>query len=150
MKPFVRITRHPYEEPNHLKLVVTAWNGRLFGQLEIYANAEDLQVLAAKLRRFPTADDEPVLWELGSENPEDRWAFYYHLRAYQVNSLGQCAVEFRFNNNRVPPHREVVEFSMLAYPSDLDRLADLLEQFGRFEHRVLEWTVTDGRLLEEA
>jgi hypothetical protein len=31
-------------------------------------------------------------------------------------------------------------------PSDLDRLSELLEGFGRLKHRVLEWNVTSGEL----
>ena len=150
MKPFIRITRYPYEEPYHLNLVVAASNGRQRGELEIHANSEDLGSLAADLRGFPSGGEDPVIWELGSERPEDRFAFYYRLRVFQTDATGRCGVELRFNNNQAPPDREVVEFSLEAYPADLDRLADLLERFGRMEYRVLEWNVTDGQLHEDA
>jgi hypothetical protein len=34
MKPYIRITRCPYEKPYHLNLVMTASNGQLAGKLE--------------------------------------------------------------------------------------------------------------------
>ena len=150
MRPFIRITRHPYEEPHHVNLVVAASNGRQQGELEIYANAEDLVVFAHKLRGFPKQKDDTVLWELGSERSEDRFAFYYLLRVFQVTASGRCAIELHFCNNQTPPDREVVEFSIDALPSDLDRLADLLERFGRLEHTVLQWNVSDGELHKHA
>lgn len=145
-EPFLRITRHPYEEPHLLNLFVAASNGRQRGELEIYANAEDLTAFASGLRGFPKKSGDPVLWELGSERPEDRFAFSFRLRAFQARPGGLCAIEVRLCNNRKPPGREVSEFSIEAFPADLDRLADLLERFARLEHRVLEWRVADGEL----
>lgn len=150
MKPFIRITRHPYEEPHHVNLVVAASNGRQRGELEIYANAADLAVVAGGLRGFPKRKDDTVLWELGSERPENRFAFYYRLRVFQVAPNGQCAVEFRFNNNQAPPDKEVVEFSLSVLPADLDRLAGLFERFSKQELKVLEWNANDGELREDA
>ncbi len=147
--PFIRITRHPYEEPYHLNLVVEASNGRQQGELEIYANAKDLVEVAKDLRGFPSGRNEAIQWELGSEQPEHRFAFYYRFRVFQVAPTGRCAVELRFNNNQDPPGREILEFSIEAEPADLDRLAELLRRFSQLEHRVLEWTVTDGQLRED-
>jgi hypothetical protein len=45
---------------------------------------------------------------------------------------------------------EPTEPSIEALPSDLDRLAGLLERFGRLEHRALEWNVDDGELRKDA
>ena len=111
MKSFIRITRYPYEEPYHVNLVVAASNGRQQGELEIYANAEDLAAVGRQLRGFPNQKNDTVLWELGSERPEERFAFYYRLRVFQVAADGRCAIELRFCNNQEPPAREVVEFS---------------------------------------
>jgi hypothetical protein len=149
LKPFIRIVRYPYEEPHLINLVVAASNGRQHGELEIYANAEDLAAVARDFREFPKRKDDTVLWELGSKCPEARFAFYYRLRVFQVAANGQCAVELRFNNNQMPPDREILEFSIHALPSDLDRLANLFEQFSRLEQRVLEWNVIDGELCED-
>jgi len=149
LKPFLRITRHPYEEPHHVNLVVTASNGRQQGELEIYANAKDLSVLADNLQGFPKQENDIALWELGSEQPEDRFAFYFRLKVFQLAANGRCAIEVRFCNNQAAPDRELIEFSIPALPADLDRLARLLKQFSRLEHRVLEWNLHDGELLKD-
>jgi hypothetical protein len=145
MTAFLHIVRKPYEEPYHLNLLVSASDGSQRGELEIYANAEDLGTFASNLRQMPGGKREAI-WELGSEMPEDRFAFYFRIRAHQISSSGECAIEFRFNNNESPPARQISEFSVRAMPSDLDRLAELLEGFGRLKHRVLERNVTSGEL----
>ena len=147
MTASIEVVRRPYEEPYHLNLVVTASNGLASASLEIYANATDLHMYAKALRGVANRTSE-ALWELGSERTEDNFAFYFRLRAHQIKMTGQCAVEVRLNNNRPPPDRQVSEFSILALPADLDRLADLFEEFGRLEHRRLKWCVTSGELLE--
>jgi hypothetical protein len=144
---FIELVRHPYEEPHHLNLVVKASNGAQQATLEFYANAGDLNAFAKAIRDVPGRKSE-ALWELGSELPEDRFAFYFRLRAHKIASTGQCAMEVRLNNNESPPDRQLAEFSLRALPADLDRLADLLESFGRLEHRQLRWSVTDGELLK--
>jgi hypothetical protein len=145
LTPFIEVVRHPYEEPYHVNLVVTASNGAQSAGLEIYANAADLSTFARALREVPDRAPEAV-WELGSERPEDNFAFYFRLRAHQTSKTGQWAVEVRLNNNLLPPARMSSEFSITAVPADLDRLAALFEQFGHLEHRKLRWCVTSGEL----
>jgi hypothetical protein len=128
---------------------VVASTGRQQGELEIYANSVDLAVFATSLSGFPKRKDDVALWELGSERPEDRFAFYYRLRVYQVLTVGRCAIEVRFCKNSEPPDREVVEFSIDAWPADLDRLAMLLSRFANLKHRVLDWSLEDGELRED-
>ena len=147
MTSFIELVRHPYEEPYHLNLVVKASNGSQRARLEFYSNASDLGTFAKAIREVPGSKSE-ALWEIGSELPGGRFAFYFRLRAHQVASSGQCAVEIRLNNNEPPPDRQVAEFSLRAMPADLDRLADLLEAFERLEHRQLRWLITSGELLK--
>jgi hypothetical protein len=99
MHPFIQITRHPYEEPHHVNLVVSAGDGTFRGALEIYANAEDLSNVADALIGFPKSDDHVYTWELGSEDEKDRFAFYFRFRVFPTSLTGRCAVELRFNNN---------------------------------------------------
>jgi hypothetical protein len=148
MKPFIKIVRHPYEEPHHVHLVVEASNERQHGQMEIYANAKDLTMVAERVRSAPRAENDVALWELGSERPEDRFGFFFRLRAFRLSPTGRCAIELRYCNNRTPPERESIEFSIEAMPADLDRLATLLDRFGELRHRVLEWTLEAGELRE--
>ena len=146
LKPFIRIIRSPYEEPYHLNLLVTASNGHQQGELEIYCNTSDLDEFSRALSRFPQDNDCTATWELGSEIPEDRFAFYYRLRALRLSRNGHCALELRFCNNREPPLRATSEFSIEAMPADLDRLALLLAQLGKLQHTELEWNVSEGTL----
>jgi hypothetical protein len=52
------------------------------------------------------------------------------------------------NNNQPPPAIEVCEFCLPADVADVNRLGSLHVAFGKLEHRVLDWSVKDGKLLE--
>src|SRR5687768_3782680 len=114
MNPYIRITRHPYEEPYHLNLVIEASNGSVCGKLEFYLNADALLKWADEMEIFPRHATSVVLWEIGSERPEDRFAFYFRLRLFTVDSLGHGAIQLRLNNNAALPDREVSEFCIRA------------------------------------
>ena len=144
MRPFIRITRHPYEEPYHVNLVVSAGNGILQGEIEIYANAEDLIAVANALSGFPESEDDTYIWELGSENEQDRYAFYFRFRVFQTSANGKCAIELRFNNNQPAPAQRITEFCIESFPADLDRLGSLLKKFSRLEDSTMEWTIHPG------
>ena len=141
MRPFLNITRQPYEEPYHVNLLVSAGNQTTHAQFEIYANASDLNVAAESLIGFPKTDNDTFMWELGSENKQDRFAFYFRLRVFPFSPTGCCAIEIRFNNNQQPPNQQIVEFCVEAYPSDLDRLGKMFKSFGRLEDLTMEWCV---------
>ena len=148
MKPFIQIIRHPYEEPYCLNLVMTASNGSLRGGLEFYVSADELVEWAKGLEEFPLHAQSVLLWEIGSENPDDRFAFYFRLRLFTVDSVGHCAIQLRFNNNEALPHREISEFCIQAEPSQLNRLGQLLREFAQLRHRALVWSLSDGALYE--
>jgi hypothetical protein len=149
VRQYIRVTRKPYEEPYNLNLVMEASNGTQTARLEFYDNADALSSVAKELEVFPRHKDHVFLWQLGSERPEDRFAFYFRFRVFAVDSLGHCAIHLRFNNNHALPDREVAEFCIHAEPAQLNRLAGLFEQFAKLEHEVLEWALDDGRLLEK-
>ncbi|MFK7741097.1 MAG: hypothetical protein AB8H80_12325, partial [Planctomycetota bacterium] len=147
------ITRYPYEEPHHLHLVVraathTAATDTIAAEQEIYANATDLEACAAALRGFPRHVDDAYSWELGSERPEDRFAFYFRLsfRCLRTDTRGPCVVQIRFCNNRGFPERRVAEFAFGATPADLDRLGDAFAQFAKLKDPTLTWVVDDDPL----
>jgi hypothetical protein len=146
----LRITRTPYEEPHTLNLLVAASNGRLRGALEIYVSTNELSELAEVLKVFPRHKDDVHLWELGSERPEDRWAFYFRLRAFTINARGHCALHVRFSNNKSLPETELSEFCIAAEPSQINHLGALVAEFAKLRHEVLEWNVSEGQLVEKA
>jgi hypothetical protein len=123
---------------------VSAGNRSTQTQFEIYANASDLNDAAESLIGFPNTDNHTFVWELGSENKQDRFAFYFRLRVFQFSPTGRCAIEIRFNNNQDSPNQQIVEFCIEAYPSDLDRLGTMFKSFGRLEDVTMEWNVHPG------
>jgi hypothetical protein len=138
----------PYEEPYHVNLLIDASNGQQRAQLEFYDNAEALSKIARDLHAFPRHKDHVVIWELGSERPEDNFAYYFRFRVFALDTLGHCAVQLRFNNNRDLPDREIAEFCIRADPAQLDRLAKLLGQFSHLKHELFEWDLDQGLLSE--
>jgi hypothetical protein len=144
MRSFLNITRQPYEEPYHVNLLVSAGNRSTQAQFEIYANASDLNDAAESLIGFPKTDNDTFVWQLGSENEQDRFAFYFRARVFQFSPTGRCAIEIRFNNNQEPPNQQIVEFCIEAYPSDLDRLGTMFKSFARLQDMTMEWSVHPG------
>lgn len=140
MTSLLRITRHAYEEPHCVNLVVQASTDGCSAELEVYANAEDLARAADALEAFLRPDRE-FKWELGSERPDDRFAFYFLLRVWQVSAAGRCAAGIRFCNNQQPPDRRVAEFSWLVEPADVDRLGRSFREFSRLASDAMEWVV---------
>ena len=146
MASSITITRHPYEEPHFLNLVVRAATSGAVSEQEIYANATDLVASADALVGFPRHVDDAYSWELGSERPEQRFAFYFGLTVRQIRGSGRCAVHIRANNNCEFPDRRLAEFAFGAMPSDLDRLGRAFARFARLQDTMLEWTVEDDAL----
>ena len=146
MSHSISITRYPYEEPYHLRLVIGASNGRLRGQLEFYTNPDALTQIADELEVFPRFASAVHLWELGSERIEDRIACYFRFRLFTTDSAGHCAIQLRFNNNGNLPVREISEFCLFAEPTGLKRLGKLFREFAKLEHEVLHWTPSEGKL----
>jgi hypothetical protein len=147
-KPYIRIARFPYEEPYHVHLNIEASNGRQALFLEVFDNADSLHRLAENLEAFPRHNRDVFLWELGSEYPEDRWAYYFRFRVFVTDTVGHCAIQIRFNNNRNLPNREIGEFCITAEAGQINRLGQLLRKFAELKHEVLVWDGDGGTLYE--
>lgn len=141
MHSFLNITRHPYEEPHHVNLVVHAGNASTQGKFEIYANASDLGDAATALSGFPTNRDDSFVWQLGSDDKKDRFAFHFRLRVFQISPAGRCGIEIRFNNNQQPPDQQIVAFCIEAEPADIDRLGRMFDCFSRLDDLTMQWSV---------
>src|SRR5215469_865371 len=96
----IKITRFPYEEPYHLRLFIEASNGKLNGSLEYYCSARDLNTLGNQLLGFPGKKNEKIVYKLGSEKPEDNFAFLFCLQVISLDTSGHSAIWLRLNNNR--------------------------------------------------
>ena len=132
-----------------MNLWIAASNGKVNGRLEYYCNADDLTDLGSKLLGYLGNQDEKIVYELGSENPDDRVAFFLSLKVSPLDRAGHSVVRLRMNNNRPPPETEASEFCIPVDVADVNRLGRLLVTFGKLEHRVLDWSVKDGKLLED-
>jgi hypothetical protein len=148
MNTFIRVIRYAYEEPYHLNLVMLASNGYVLGRCELYVTPEDLVSWADEMESFPKHIDSVLLWEIGSERPEDRFAYYFRMRVFTTDRSGHSAVQLRFNNNEPLPEREVMEFCIKADAAQINRLGQLCREFARLKHEVLEWSPACGQLFE--
>lgn len=144
MDYFIKITRTPYEEPYHLQLWLEVSNGRQTASMEIYVNTDALVDAGKSLEQFPRHATDVYLFELGSERPEDRWAYYLRIRAFLTNGRGHCALLFRMNNNRDLPYRELAEFCIEAEAANINRLGSLLRDFSKLEHDTLLWSSSES------
>ena len=159
MKPYIQISRHLYEEPYHLNLVIIASNGSAVGSLEHYLNPDNLREMGENLSRFPKYERSTYLFERGSECPEDNFAWYFRLRAFAKGSLTKCAIHIRLNNNakhnlyRGRPGEfstfetpQLTDFTVDTDASSLRRLGELLVDFSELNHQRLYWTLEEGYL----
>lgn len=147
--PGLKITRFSHEEPSHLRMVIEASNGNLGGRLEYYCSTKDLHDLGGKMSRFSGEDHEKIIYNLGSEKPEDNVGFFFGVEIADLDSTGHCAMELKMNNNQPFPDTEICEFCIFADPADVNQLGHLFLEFAKLEHRVLKWSVKEGKLLEE-
>ena len=141
-----KLTRIPYEEPYHLQLEVEASNTRQKGYLVYYSSASDLADIGKALSDFPTNDLDEFLYELGSEDPEQRFAHYLRLRFFMTRPTGASGIEVHFSNNEPAPFRELTAFTIPCEVAGLNRLGALFSRFRLLEHTVLEWDGVDGEL----
>jgi len=159
MKPFIQITRHLYEEPYTLNLVIIASNGRATGSLEFYLNPNNLKEMGEKLAEFPKFERSNYLFERGRERPEDNHAWYFRLRAFAKGNIEKCGIHIRLNNNaKHNTYREqpgditsfytpqLTDFTIDMGTSNIRRFGELLIEFSELNHQRLYWTLDSGTL----
>ncbi|WP_258105882.1 hypothetical protein [Marinoscillum sp. MHG1-6] len=143
---FIKITRHPYEEPYHVNLVIQACNGEHAGSLEIYDNAKQLKSIGEALQGFPF-DPRNFKWELGSEKPEDRFAFYFLFELFLNSPNGsEAGIHFRMNNNEEHPNSAITDFYLICEPAAINNLGKLFERFSELETTELFWDGSTGQI----
>jgi hypothetical protein len=150
LSSFIQITRHLYEEPHQLNLVIIASNGYAQGALEFYSSTKTLQEIGSALSVFPQNERSGYLYQGGSEYPEDRFGWYLRLRARALNSGEECLLQLRFNNNerndqeRYFETPQLTDFYIRTYANSLQRLGGLLKKFAKLKHQRLYWTPDSG------
>ncbi|MCU8021544.1 MULTISPECIES: hypothetical protein [unclassified Shewanella] len=144
MSNYLRIERIPYEEPYHVQLVWDVSNGNIKSRFEYYDNADALTEIGKRLATFPRQIGDIFLYEIGSEKPEDRFAYYFRLQVFTTNSRGSSAIQIRFCNNRDLPYREVFKFCIQTEPAAINRLSKLFLEFAKLEHEYLAWSDSES------
>jgi len=147
MKNSLTLIRVPYEEPNHLNLIMAATNGRQAGEIEFYDNADSLTLCANALESFPKDSKDKFTWELGSEDPKDSWAFFFRFRVCLIDSSGHAAINFRFGNGSDFPYGALTDFSFLSEPAGINNLGKLFRRFALLKSERLLWNGIDGEIL---
>jgi len=142
----ITLRRIPDEEPYQVRLKFAATNGNFSGFLEYYCNTDDLHKIGFNLSSFPKQIGDEFRYEIGSPKPESRWAYHFVLRAYTLNSRGNCAIEVIINNNQEKPDASSCDFSIPIEPAAINRLELLFTRFAKLEHRKFVWTETGESL----
>jgi len=146
--PGIVVRRHPYEEPYHTQLEFTVSNGAFAGATDIYCNIDDLTKIGRGLRAFPSKVGDEYVYEYGTEDPSAKFYRHFVLRAYTIDGVGHCALQFAINLNQAEPEEGVCRFSMPVEPGALNRLGELFEVFAELRHLELQWSPTSGALYE--
>ena len=146
MKPFIQITRHLYEEPHHINLVIIASNGLMTGALEFYTSPDELDEHGAALSEFPRYQGDTNIWELGSETDWKRRAWYFLFRACCMRKSGECLFHLHFNNNSklhdetMHDYPAVSEFCIRTTAERIQKFGSLMLIFAKLDHQRLYWT----------
>lgn len=145
MHEFIQITRHQFEEPYCLNLVIIASNGMASGGLELYMNPTRILEIGKALSQFPSHARSHYLFESGSESPEDRMGYYFRLRAYALNNKDKGAIQLRLNNNEkyFPDDKweapQLTDFHIRTSNENIRNLGKLFVEFSELNHRRIYW-----------
>jgi len=144
MNNHIKIERIPYEEPYHIELMWNVSNGSTVTSFEYYDNADSLIEIADGLENFPRHREDVFLFEIGSERPEDNFAYYFRFRVFVTDASGKSAIQVRFCNNSELPYREIIEFCIQTEIAAINRLGNLFREFGKLEKEYMAWSDTDS------
>jgi hypothetical protein len=148
MSTHIKIVRYPYEEPDHIHLEWDVSNGTTSSRFDFYLNSESLSKIAEHLEVYPRHRKDVFLFELGSERAEDRFAYYFRFRAFTTDSLGHCALQFRFNNNVDLANRNIVEFCIESEAAQINELGRLFAEFANLSKDTLVWSKDEKKVYD--
>lgn len=145
MDQYIKLSSLEVDDRSEDAVLLEASNGTTSGELELYLKPEELKQLSVDLKEFPKQADDMVVFENGEEKS---LSYYILLRFIVTNASGHCAIHIRMNNGDLPPNTEISEFYIMAEPSQINRLGNLLEKFSTKKYRAMEWDVSDGLLFD--
>ena len=139
MTQIIEIERVPYEEPYHLNLIFKVTDNKVFDNFEIYCKSEHIVNCAESLMEFPVNSSCGFNWELGSENPKDRFGFYFSFKVFLTDSDSKPHIKIRFNNNEDFPDKKVLEFQLTSKLENIKELGRLFKEFSKLESKKIVW-----------
>ncbi|RBP52718.1 hypothetical protein [Arenicella xantha] len=140
MSDFIQIERVPYEEPHHIELNWKVSNRSICTEFTYYDNATSLIQIANGLDAFPKHANDVFLYEIGSEKPEDNFAYYFGFKLFTINGVGNSAIQIRFCDNPTMSYPEISQLCIQAEPADLHRLGKQFREFSKLEKTFLAWS----------
>jgi hypothetical protein len=146
--PLLIVRRYPYEEPYNAHLEFLASNGTFTGATDIYCTLSDIVEIGRALKAFPASGGDEYKYEYGSPDPRANWARYFVLRAFTIDRVGHCALQFTINLNQAEPDEGACRFSIRVEAAGINRLGELFEEFAKLGHLELRWGPAVGKLHE--
>ena len=147
--PKLIVRRYPFEEPYHAHLEFEVDNGLFVGQTDFYCNTRQIADIGNGLIKFPQSIGDEYIFQNGSEDPKDNCYRFFLMRAYTIDLLGHCALQFAMNANLQEPADGTCKFSIPADPAALNRLGESFREFAKLEHLELVWSPTECDLHAE-
>lgn len=138
MKKSLHLIRIPYEEPYHLNLLIRVSNDDHSAELEFYTSNESLLKFAEDLENFPMDNQQEVIWELGSENPEDKFGFFFRIHA-TLNTSNDVSINIRLCDNSDIIHPICSNLILSCNVEELNNLGRLLNHFSVLGEMKLQW-----------
>ncbi len=140
MRNFLKIERIPYEEPYHLELHWAVSSEEGAAHFEFYDNAEILTSFAQGLVNFPKHVKDKFAYQLGSEKPEDNFAYFFNFEVALTNGRGHDAgIDIRFTNNRKSSDLRVIDFRLSTSAPRIRKLGESFQEFSKLKSEILYW-----------
>lgn len=143
------VRRYEYEEPDCTQLEFFVSNGRFSAKVDIYCNAEDIKKIGNKLLEFPRKIGDEYCFTYGSEKSEDRVYRFFVMRAYTVDAVGHCAIQFKINLNEKEPLEGQSFFSLSTEAHAINRLGSLFIRFSELKHKEFHWSDKSDAMFAE-
>ncbi len=136
--PHIGIKRVPYEEPYHLNLLISVSDGASEGSLEYYCNTSDLLDIGNALEAISEGGRNEYVYEVGSTQPKNRWAYHFYLRAL-ASTPEKCELQIAFTDHSAEPIHSY-KFSITSNFDSVSLLGTQFLHLGRLNLTEFNWS----------
>lgn len=138
LKKSITLLRILYEEPYHLNLIIQVSDDQHSGELEFYMTNESFIKCANELENFPDNKWNEVLWELGSENPQEKFAFFFRFHVVFVLP-NSSKIHIRLCNHSEILNPDGLDFVIESEVDEIKRLGRLWKRFSSLQEMKIQW-----------